>query len=106
MTDVETRGAFAPVADAMRDIRAAEAALREEQDAAWKRYLERVDAALAFNLQVDQHLDDDDHNPNHMLDALRGTVGQLRLQTRLGAMEGEELVGRLRAALRRLAPLT
>jgi hypothetical protein len=103
MTDVETRGGFAPLADAIRDIRQAEAVLREEQDQAWRRYVERVDAILAFDLQVERHRDDDDHDPTHLLDALRGRVGELRLQSRLGAMEGEELVARLRRALHRLS---
>jgi hypothetical protein len=104
MTDVETRGGFAALSDAMRDMRAAEAALREEQHDAWRRYLERVDAILAFDLQLDE-VDDDDHNPTHMLDAIRTRVSELRVQTWLGAMEGEELVGRMRAALRRLGAI-
>jgi hypothetical protein len=105
MTDVETRGTLAAIGDAMRDIRKAEAVLREEQEEAWRRYLERVDAILAFELQADDPADDDDHNPSHLLDALRGRVGELRVQTRLGAMEGEELVDRMRTALHRLASI-
>ena len=103
MTDVETRATFAVLGDAMRDIRAAEDVLRAEQDEAWRRYVERVDAILAFDLKLEDLADDDDHDPSHLLDALRRNVGELRVQTRLGAMEGEELVGRMRGALRRLA---
>jgi hypothetical protein len=102
MTDGETRGTFAVIGDAMRDIRAAEQVLRAEQDDAWRRYIERVDAILAFDLQIEEDPDDDDHDPSHLLDALRARVGELRLQTRLGTMEGEELVGRVRAALHRM----
>jgi len=105
MTDIETRGTFAALGDAMRDIQAAEAQLREEQHAAWRRYLERVDAILVFDLRLPEVADDDDHNPNHLLDVVRGRVGELRLQTHLGAIEGEELVGRMRAALHRLASI-
>ena len=100
MTDVETRGTFAALSDAMRDIREAEAVLREEQHEAWRRYVERVDAILAFDLQVET--DDDDHNPSHLIDAIRSRVDELRLQTHLGAIEGEELVGRMRTVVRRL----
>ena len=103
MTDTETGGAFAALATAMRDIREAEAQLRAEQDEAWRRYLERVDTLLARDLHLDSMPDDDDHDASHLLDDLRGRVGELRVQARLGAMEGEELVGRMRAALRRLA---
>ena len=102
MSDTETRGTLAVIGDAMRDIRAAEAVLRAEQDDAWRRYVERVDAILAFDLQLEED-PDDDHDPSHLLAALRARVGQLRVQTHLGAMEGEELVGRVRVALRRLA---
>ena len=102
MTDVETRGTWAAIGEAMRDIRAAEAVLREEQDDAWRRYLARVDAILAFDLQADEASEDDDHDASHLLDTLRTRIDELKVQSRLGAMEGEDLVGRLRAAVRRL----
>ena len=100
MSDVETRSAMR---DTMQDIREAERELRAEQSEAWRRYVRRVDAILAFDLQVERDRDDDDHDPTHLVNALRTRVGELRLQTHLGAMEGEELVGRLRALLRRLS---
>jgi hypothetical protein len=103
MTDVETRDTFEVLGDVMRDIREAEADLRAEQDAAWRRYLQRVDAILAFDLGVEPDPDDEDHDPSHVLDALRARVGELRVQARLGAMDGEDLIGRVRTALRRLA---
>lgn len=96
-------GAFGAIGTAMRDIREAEADLRKEQDAAWRRYAERVDAILAADLPFDRHPDDDDHSATHVLDAVRARLDELRLQTHLGAMEGEELVQRVRTALRRLA---
>ena len=103
MSDVETRSAVTVLRDAMADIREAEVDLRAEQDEAWRRYVRRVDAILAFDLQVEREHDDDDHDPSHLVDALRARVGELRLQTRLGAMEGEELVSRLRTLVRRLS---
>jgi hypothetical protein len=106
MADVEARGSVAAIRDAMRDIQAAEVELRAEQDAAWRRYVERVDAILAYDLQVDgvpDDEDDDDHDPSHLVDGLRTLVGDLRVKAHLGAMEGEELVERVRTALRRMA---
>jgi hypothetical protein len=103
MTDVETRGGFAALGHAMRDIREAEVQLRAEQHEAWHRYLERVDIILAKDLQVEAMPYDDDHDPSHLLDGVRARVGELRLQAHLGAMEGEEMVGRVAATLRRLA---
>jgi len=102
VTDVETRGAWGTIRDAMRDVREAEDDLRAEQDKAWRRYVERVDAILAFDLPVEDE-PDDDHDASHLLESLRARVGELRVQTRLGAMEGEELVGRMRGALRRMS---
>ena len=102
MTDVETRGTFAVIGDVMRDVRAAEDQLRVDQDAALRRYVERVDAILAFEVPVEQHPDDEDHNPMHVLEALRGALGELRVRTHLGTMDAEDLVERVRSALRRL----
>ena len=101
MADVETRGAWAAISEAMRDVRAAEDDLRAEQDEAWRRYLERVDAILAFDLQMEDE-PDDDHDASHLLASVRTQVGELRLRSHLAALEGEELVGRVRAALRRM----
>ncbi len=102
MTDVETRGTFALIGDVMRDVRAAEDQLRADQDAALRRYVERVDAIFAFEVPVEQDADDEDHNPMHVLEALRALLGELRLRTHLGTMDAEDLVERVRAALRRL----
>jgi hypothetical protein len=103
MTDTERRQGFAALGDAMRDIRQAEVQLRADQDEAWRRYVERVDAILAFDLRLESESADDDHHPIHLLDAVRARIGELRVQARLGAMEGEELIGRVGAAMRRLA---
>ena len=94
---------FEAVGKAMRDIRLAEEALRSEQEAAWHRYVDRVDAILATDLPLARHPDDDDHDATHVLDALRSRIDELRVQAHLGAMEGEDLVARVRAVLRRLA---
>ena len=103
MDTVETRSRFAPLGDALRDIRAAEDDLRAEQDAALRRYVERVDAILAFRLEVHDDPNDEDHDPTHIVDALRARFDDLRVQAHLGAMDGEEVVELVRAALRRIA---
>ena len=103
MADVEARGSMAAIRDVMRDIQAAEVELRAQQDAAWRRYVERVDAILAYGLSVDEVQDDDDHDVSHLLVGLRTLVDELRVKAHLGAIEGEELVERVRAALRRMA---
>ena len=105
MAHVETRGTFTVMSDAMRDIREAEEVLRAEQHEAWRRYVERVNAILAYDLQLEDEPGDSDDVPDlaHLLAAVRARVDELRLQTHLGAMEGEELVGRMRAAFHRMA---
>jgi len=102
MPAIDLRSRFAPLGDALHDIRAAEDDLRAEQDAALRRYVERVDAILAFRLEVPDEPDDEDHDSTHVVDALRARFGELRLQAHLGAMDGEEVVERVRAALRRI----
>ena len=97
MIDVETRGTFAVVSDALHDIWAAEDDLRAEQSAAWRRYVERVDGILGFDLVVVP--DGDDGDQRHLLDGLRARIGELRLQTHLGAMDGEDLVHRVQTLL-------
>jgi hypothetical protein len=99
MIDVETRGTIAAVSDAMHDIRAAEDDLRAEQSAAWQRYVARVDAILAFDFGPET--DGDDGDQHRLLDGLRAHISELRLQTHLGAMEGEDLVNRVRIVLHR-----
>jgi hypothetical protein len=101
MPAIDLRSRFAPLGDAMRDIRAAEDDLRAEHDAALRRYMERVDAILAFRLEVPDE-PDEDHDPTLVVDALRARFDELRLQAHLGAMDGEEVVERVRAALRRI----
>ena len=103
MDDVETRGTLAVLGDVARDIRAAEDELHAEQDAALRRYIERLDAILAFGIPAPEHADDEDHNPTHVLDALRTRLGELRVQTQLGFMDGEDLLQRVRTAVRRIA---
>jgi hypothetical protein len=102
MADLETRGPFAAMGELMQEIRAAEDDLRAEQDAALRRYVERVDAILAFGVPFEDHPDDDDHNPTHVLDALRALLDDLRVQTHLGFMDGEDLMQRVRTAVRRI----
>jgi hypothetical protein len=98
MTDVhEHRGAFAPLGDALRDLREAEVELRHEQDAAWKRYVARVDEILATDLRAEPTPDDGEVHP--LFEGVRSRLDDLRVQARLGAMEGEDLVAQVRTAL-------
>ena len=99
MIDVETRGTLTAVSDARHDIRAAEDDLRAEQSAAWRRYVERVDAILAFDFGTEP--DGDDGDQHRLLDGLKSHIGELRLQAHFGAMEGEDLVNRVRIVLHR-----
>ncbi len=106
------RGALAPLTDAMRDVRAAGDRLREAQKAAWRAYLDEVDKAIAADLGSPETTDEESDDPVHaLLDAVRGRIDDLRVQMRLGMMEGEDVaheigtvltdvVGRLRAPLR------
>lgn len=105
MADVAdaTRRPFAPLADAVRDLSAAEKALRAEQQAAWQRYLAEVDRILAADLHVSEEPEHLDAIAHHLVDGLRARVDDLRVQAKLGAMEGEDLVTQLRSALGQLA---
>jgi hypothetical protein len=100
MTDVhdQTRSAFAPLGDAIRDLRAAEATLREEQRAAWTRYLEQVDRILADDLRRTDKADVDEVT-HQLFEGIRMRLDDLRVQARLGTMEGEDLLAQLRGAL-------
>ena len=103
MTEVhDERSAFAPIADALRDLRAAEATLREEQHECWRRYLEEVDRILATDLPsaATKEVDETAHA---LLEGVRGRLGELRVQAQLGAMEVEDLVAKLRHALTELS---
>jgi hypothetical protein len=96
----------------MRDVRAAGDRLREAQKAAWRAYLDEVDAAITADLGVPEEADEESADPVHaLLDAVRGRIDDLRVQVRLGMMEGEDVaheigtilndvVDRLRAPLR------
>ena len=100
MTDIEPRKTLQVIGDVMHDIRVAEDDLRTEQDAALRRYMERVDAILAFGIPVTEDADHEDHT--HVVDALRTRLGDLRVRAHLGAMDGEDLVEHVSALLRRL----
>jgi hypothetical protein len=102
MADTKIRGAWTTIGDAMREVQKAEDELRAEQEWAWRRYVERVDAILAFDLQIEDEAADH-QDATHLLDSLRARIDELRLQTRLGAMEGDDLLGRLRAVHRRMS---
>jgi len=97
----EHRSPFAPIGDALHDLREAEAALHKEQEAAWKRYVERVDQILADDLRADEPATSE--VGNGLFDAVRGRLDDLRVQARLGAMEGEDLLDQVRRALGELS---
>lgn len=100
MTDVEPRRTFQVIGDVMHDIRVAEDDLRAKQDAALRCYMERVDAILAFGIPVTEDADHEDHT--YVINAVRTRLGDLRVRAHLGAMDGEDLVERVSAMLRRL----
>ena len=100
MTDVQHRSAFAPLGDALRDLRAAEVVLRREQDDAWKRYVARVDEILATDLRPEPTATVELHP---LLEGIRGRIDDLRVQAKLGAMEGEDLVAQVRTVLGHLS---
>jgi hypothetical protein len=102
MTTSETeRSAFAPLADALKDVRAAGERLREAQQAAWKQYLTEIDRALAADLGGSEEADSEDGPAaaQALLDAVRGRLDDMRVQARLGLMEGEDLLEELRSVL-------
>jgi hypothetical protein len=98
----DRRTAFAPLRDALHDLREAETVLRDEQSAAWHRYLEEVDRILAADLRADDgpQVDEVAHA---LFDGIRERLDDLRVQARLGAMEGEDLLAQMRRALEQLS---
>jgi hypothetical protein len=103
MAEVRTqRSAFTPLRDALQDLREAETTLRAEQEAAWRRYVDEVNRILAADLRSDDSAEVDD--VAHALFAgIKGRLEELRVQARLGAMEGEDLLAQMRRALEQLS---
>lgn len=101
MTDIR-RTPFTPLSDALHDLHVAESELRAEQDAAWRRYVAEVDRILAADLRADDsaEVDDDAHA---LFAGIRGRLDDLRVQARLGAMEGEDLLAQMRHVLEQLS---
>lgn len=103
MTKVhEHRSAFAAVSDTIRDLHDAEARLREEQEATWRRYLQEVDDILAADLRCDEGAREVDLLDHELLTAIRGRLNDLRVQAKLATMEGEDLLAQLRGTITRL----
>jgi hypothetical protein len=103
MTQVhQHRSAFTAVSDTLRDLRDAEARLREEQEATWRRYLQEVDAILAADLRCDERAREVDSDDHELLAGLRSRLGDLRVQAKLATMEGEDLLAELRSTITRL----
>jgi hypothetical protein len=97
------RSAFAPVGDAIRDLQAAEVRLRHEQEVIWRKYLAEVDQILATDLRCDDELDQPDERAHELFEGVRGRIDDLRVQVKLGTMEGEDLLAQLREAIGQLA---
>ena len=95
------RTAFTPLRDALHDLHRAEEALHAEQAAAWARYVKQVDVILAADLRADDS-SEVDHEAHAVFAGVRERLDDLRLQAKLGAMEGEDLLTQLRAAIDQL----
>jgi hypothetical protein len=103
MTEVrEHRTAFTPLRDALQDLHEAEMVLRSEQEASWHRYVAEVDRILAADLRADDSAEVD-QVAHALFEGIRGRLDDLRVQARLGAMEGEDLLAQLRRALDQLS---
>jgi hypothetical protein len=103
MTEVQPhRTAFTPLRDALQDLHQAETVLHAEQDAAWHRYVAEVDRILAADLRADDSAEVDDV-AHALFEGIRGRLDDLRVQARLGAMEGEDLLAQMRRALEQLS---
>jgi hypothetical protein len=103
MTQVQARRTlFTPLRDALNDLHQAETRLRAEQDAAWRRYVKEVDEILDADLRADDSSEVDDV-AHAVFEGVRGRLDDLRVQAKLGAMEGEDLVAQLRRALDQLS---
>jgi hypothetical protein len=102
MAETRRRAPFAPVSEALRDLQAAEVRLRHEQEVVWRKYLAEVDQILAADLRLDEGPAEVDHVAHGLFDEVRGRLDELRVQARLGAMEGEDLVARLRGVVEQL----
>ena len=76
--------------------------LRDEQYAAWHRYLAEVDRILAADLRADDSPEVDEV-AHALFDGIRERLDDLRVQARLGAMEGEDLLAQMRRALEQLS---
>lgn len=103
MIDVQTsRTPFTPLRDALHDLHHAEDRLHAEQDAAWQRYVEEVDHILAADLRADDApaVDEDAHA---RFAGVRARLDDLRVQAKLGTMEGQDLLAQVRTAAAQLS---
>ncbi|MEQ1788452.1 MAG: hypothetical protein ABL966_15475 [Acidimicrobiales bacterium] len=103
MTEVNGhRTIFTPISDALHDLRDAETELHQEQDAAWQRYVARVDRILDADLRAEGS-PEVDPVAHALFAGVRSRLDDLRVQAKLGAMEGEDLLTRVRCALDQMA---
>lgn len=93
--------AFQALLRASADVRAARARLEAEQHEAWERYVHAVETALAEDLALpatDHDASESLDGWHEVLDALRGRVDDLRVQSRLGRMDAADVLEELHLA--------
>lgn len=96
----ERQHGFAQIDAALHDISAAGTRLREEQQAAWRRYLDEVDRALTEDLQPEDVTED---VVDELVSHAHNLFDELRVQARLGVMEGGDALAEVRQAFARVA---
>lgn len=101
----ETATVESALARAHRDVERARARLHEEQEAAWRRYVDAVEQALAVDLRLpageaEPEPDDEDEDPiRELVDALAARFDNMKVQAKLGRMEARDLLEELRDEL-------
>lgn len=102
-TSESVQGPFAPLAEAMRHVRVAEQRLRDEQHAAWQRYLEDVEHILHDDLALEAEPEHLDAVAHRLVNTVKSHLDDLRVQAHLGTMEAEGLLDQLQRTLDQLA---
>lgn len=98
-----TPGPIAPLAEAMRHVRVAEQRLRDEQQAAWQRYLDDVERILTEDLSLQERPEELDAVAHRLVNTVRSHLDELRVQAHLGSLEAEDLLDQLQRTLDQLA---
>lgn len=94
------------LAHASEDVRAAKSRYLAEQEASWQRYVAVVDKALVEDLRLGEPSPPPASDPAHeLLDAIRGRLDDLRVQSHLGRMDLEDLAAELHTAANHVVDL-